>query len=1051
MKNILHISDIHSSTRADRGNSQHNLTRILKGLIQDVKNIAAPDTIFITGDIANSGDTAEYKQFTDFFLMPLLNELGINIDRVAIVPGNHDSNRKAWKQTNSLVRDQLCDKYSSEMIDQQLIEYTNDKYPPFENFHQFKLNLTQIGARNPIKDTFLYYSYEIDGIGIACLNTAWLAHEKDQGRLMIGNHQFDELLKSIKNCKNKIILMHHPLDWLHQEDREKISDKIYKSGISCIFFGHMHKFWISKESRFDQDSVLRIQAGKLDLHEDGTNTGYSLICLNENNNFEDGTINFRHWDNKLEKFNPWVERVIEGKMKFSIKDAAPFNSELFFDICRKKKNKINTDLLCNVGFPENKYKKLTEIFVCPVLTWETTVSEIDASENQKQINIKPEKIDLNTLLSINESLLLLGGENSGKSTLAKRMAIHFLNKQAEGDITQCFFYFDAKEEQISKNSKFKKNLLGFYFDDIDDASCEEKIKRKLTSNSSTILIDSCENLSTYSIKALFDFIRENPDPRYILCSQLSARSDLVEQLNRFENKKFKQLKVEGLKRAHVRELFENWSPSTKGKSFHTVSQAIKSITNAGMPSNPFVYTMLLSIKERKAAVFKSYMHETDLVENFMEIILEKHLLILKNDPQYKDLILFLGYIASLMQKSSGLFLSDSEMALAVSDFNKKISQNFSYDGYLSPLSKCGILKNGNGRYIFSQICFFNFSLAHWHVKLNTSYENLYDEINFIQYDKVFEYISAIKKNDCKLLEFLDQKINLAWKDLSTHEKINSLDSLENEVSRCVSQDLVDLINQSDLDENMNSHSRSQEDADEELDNLSPLQSQPVANKKNDNLDEISPSIYFHELLSLYARVYRAAEHLMNPEISSTHFSNIFGFYMKITSLYVKIFDKKLRPMVTSKFSNLLDYKNLDSNNKKIATDQINAFLNFAISALPNWSVSMMNSDFFNQRQLKRMQDFRADCSSNLERLLITYSLCEFEGIEIAHEITSQKYSKPHESLSLFFKVNDFTNFNFSISQEDKKTLEDFTKKIFKKRRNKSLLSNHIAITKKIWT
>ncbi len=1049
MKKILHISDIHSSVRANQGNSQADLKKVVGGLILDLISVPKPDTIFITGDIANSGDPSEYEQFFIDFLQPLVSSLGIALDRIVLVPGNHDSNRRTWRQANSLVRDQLCLNYSSEKVDKQLSEYIEDKYPPFLNFEKFRTDLVGKGGLAPIINNYLYCSYDIDGVGVAGINTAWLAYEKDLGKLMIGKKQLTDLLRSIRGNKQKVVLMHHPLEWLHQEDRDKISEQLYQSHISCIFYGHMHEFSLSKESRFDEDSVLRLQAGKLDLHEDGSVTGYTLIELNEENIFEDGVIYFRRWDNKRESFVPWTERASDGKHSFSIRDALPFNSSLFFDICRKKMRAMETDLLCNVGLPEEQHRKLTEVFVCPSLTWEMPpATEMDEAVKSNSSDAQSEQISLHTLMSSNDSLLLLGGENSGKSTLAKRMAINYLARQADGDISQCVFYFDAKDGFISKLSRLKKNLLGFYFDDVEDSSCEEKIKRKLTSGNAIILIDSCESLDNNSLKVLFDFIETYPAPRYILCSQLAARSDLIDRLNRLSEKKFKSIKVAGLKRAHVRQLFEKWSPSSKGKNFHTVSAAIKSITGAGMPSNPFVYTMLLSIKERKATTFRSYMHEADLVENFMEIILEKHVLTAKNDPQYKDLILFLGYVASLMQKSGDLALSDTQMASAVADFNHKISQNFSYNGYVNPLVQCGILRNGNGRYVFSQICFFNYSLAHWFVKLNTPYVELEKEIDFLQHDKVFEYISAIKKNDCELLSYLEGKIELAWMDLSSLGGITDLDSLEVEVSKCVSHDLIDMLSNNQIDEELNNHSRSQEEADSELDEVSPLQDRPSSTGKK-RIGNALPRLYFNELLSLYGRVFRAAEHLMDVDVSAKHFSKIFDFYMKLASLHVRDFDKKIRPAIVSKISRVLDYHHLDLMNQKLAIDQINAFLNFVISAIPNWSVAMMNSDFFNQRQLDRMLRFREGCSSNMEKLLITYSLCELEGIDISKEITSQKYEKPHESSSLLFKVVEIANFNFSIDPAGKRAIEDFAKKVFKDRKNRSLLKNHIAISTKI--
>ena len=107
MKNILHISDIHVCETPTAGMSEHSLKSLLLHLTEDLKTLPKVDTIFITGDITNSGQTSEYQIFQNHFLKPLLNECGLESERVFIVPGNHDSNRKEWKLSDTLARTSL--------------------------------------------------------------------------------------------------------------------------------------------------------------------------------------------------------------------------------------------------------------------------------------------------------------------------------------------------------------------------------------------------------------------------------------------------------------------------------------------------------------------------------------------------------------------------------------------------------------------------------------------------------------------------------------------------------------------------------------------------------------------------------------------------------------------------------------------------------------------------------------------------------------------------------------------------------------------------------
>ena len=91
----LHVSDFHLS---DKG--PYNQEVILNALVSSVKRFRAeghkPDLIFATGDIAQNGKAQEYAYATEFF-NALLDAAGLQKERLFIVPGNHDVDRKMGK------------------------------------------------------------------------------------------------------------------------------------------------------------------------------------------------------------------------------------------------------------------------------------------------------------------------------------------------------------------------------------------------------------------------------------------------------------------------------------------------------------------------------------------------------------------------------------------------------------------------------------------------------------------------------------------------------------------------------------------------------------------------------------------------------------------------------------------------------------------------------------------------------------------------------------------------------------------------------------------
>jgi len=71
------------------------------------------------------------------------------------------------------------------------------------------------------------YSFEINirgcGVGVVGVNTAWLCKDDhDRHRLTPGIHLLDDALAEIKNSRLKIVLGHHPLDWLEDDQAQQL-------------------------------------------------------------------------------------------------------------------------------------------------------------------------------------------------------------------------------------------------------------------------------------------------------------------------------------------------------------------------------------------------------------------------------------------------------------------------------------------------------------------------------------------------------------------------------------------------------------------------------------------------------------------------------------------------------------------------------------------------------------------------------------------------------------------------------------------------------------
>ncbi|MFZ2537412.1 MAG: metallophosphoesterase, partial [Oscillospiraceae bacterium] len=821
MKNILHISDLHVSQIPTIGMVEYRLKQLLDSLLNDLDQFPEIDLILITGDITYSGVDEEYEIFDRHLLSPLLTKLNLDFSRVVITPGNHDLNRKDWKESELTVRDNLYSKIDQVRIEKIKQEIINDGVcKRLEAFNRFRDKVDELEQKIKILINPLFAVYEIDGIGIGCINSSWLAYESDREKLIIGEWQIKEILRKLKIYQQKILVLHHPLDWLHPDDRRVVSDLIHQSGVKCVFYGHMHDFSMLRESQFAENSILKMQAGKFDVSKDDGFGGYSIIKLLENNKFENGKVIFRKYGYKSEKFIPWTERSKNGEFDYSLEDSEPFNTAAFAEVCEELIKEIDYDLICNTGLPQDQQRKLSEIFVQPVLAIDDESLMTESYDANKQGDESNRVVTLKNIFLSSASYVILGAENSGKTSLAKRLLLNYLTEQSHENVNSIVYYLDIKKSNFNSVNQIKNQLISFYTEHDSARQLTSKLEKKLAGEGAVIVFDSLDLLDRNKIKLLKNFVIEHKSAKFVMFGQLPIKTafvDLVSEVSTATEPtlKFNFLTIKNIQRSHVRDLFEKWSPNTNGENEKAIKYALSVINGAGMPSNPFVYTMLLSIAERKSTVQKSYMHEADLVENFIETILQKHVVNVSSDsPQYKDILLYLGFISDKMHISNCYARSKNELRADAHEFNKLISQNFDIEKYINPLIDSGVLKSEDDNYVFSQVCFFNYAYANWLSKKNINYDELDESLSFIRFDKVIEYLSALKKSDVEILECLFRKVDKAWSALLEIDGLSDLSDAESEISKSVEHDLIDLINHDHIETSLNGENQTKEEADQ---------------------------------------------------------------------------------------------------------------------------------------------------------------------------------------------------------------------------------------------
>jgi 3',5'-cyclic AMP phosphodiesterase CpdA len=298
----LHLSDLHfRADKLHRWNEDVVLHALLDDVAQRIKqDDLRPDFVVVTGDVAFSGKPAEYNLARTFF-DDLLQTTSLGTDRLFLVPGNHDVDRKRIGVTAELLGPTLSTRDAiNKVLDDAATRHTFMKR--FEGYAAFVDDyLGSYSAFNDeavdVEGYFYTQCLNLAGqqIAILGLNSAWLAQggEEDRNKLVLGERQVRAALDDAKDADLCIALLHHPFDWLRDFDRADAQALLYDE-CDFVLHGHMHQVGLLQARTPDSDAFV-IAAGA--CYETRTHTNaYNLVQLDPTTG--QGTVYLRTYSDK---------------------------------------------------------------------------------------------------------------------------------------------------------------------------------------------------------------------------------------------------------------------------------------------------------------------------------------------------------------------------------------------------------------------------------------------------------------------------------------------------------------------------------------------------------------------------------------------------------------------------------------------------------------------------------------------------------------------------------------------------------------------------------
>lgn len=396
----LHLSDIHfhPSTAWRDSSIRRDLLAFLKRKFES--GIPKPQMIFCTGDIAY-GETKQaslqeqYKDAISFF-DDLLTCCGLTKDRLFLVPGNHDINRKKISKdqqarlvemakssrshvTNINQRFSDCDlDHTNAMA--RLTDYGNfiQEYRPElhkENYHLY--------AHTLVLDNYR--------IGIAGFNSAWscAGPEDDRHVWLASEWQFNYMNDKLYETDIKIGLIHHPFDWLTETEHHDAVKRVSQN-YNFILHGHTHTSWVTPT-----DNCVMLAAGAIGA-DSSDQFGINLIKLNPHTG-ETTAYLFGYSGGWITQ--PVPHHAEDGQWKF--------NSSLKLPL-----TEINAE-------PSEQPKTLVSFTPTPTPT--PTSAPLQRQLDQPIFGRETLLNNLTSTLQKNTSIALYGLSGNGKTTLIKAL------------------------------------------------------------------------------------------------------------------------------------------------------------------------------------------------------------------------------------------------------------------------------------------------------------------------------------------------------------------------------------------------------------------------------------------------------------------------------------------------------------------------------------------------------------------------------------------------------------------------------------------------------
>lgn len=397
---IIHLSDIHLGCAFDFAQRAEGIADAAFSTILDVDEVH----IVVSGDITNTGSEAEFCAATEFFgrLSKRVEALKNIRPLFILAAGNHDcdfSGDQSVRQTLlKSVRSQ-----PAQITSQIALQIAS----ALKNFYRFQEN-HMVGTAYVDPWTAIAETHQIRYVVLNSSVFSQLTEEQGKLYVRVPELEYDDQRRTV-------FVMHHPFGWLMPENAYELSRRAPVAG-DLFLLGHEHTLSAQRViDLYDQSTIAYLKGHVFGEAKHPTNSAFQTIQIDNATGFQqrtyrwvDGT--YRLWEEKSQTaYILWPSRSANGKLVLTAEGYDLLNSP-GASFTHRRKDKVT----------------LQDIFVWPNLKPSKPERESGQLLSDSAFISAAKLIDdFSSLASV---VVIKGGEQHGKSTLAKTLCLQLQRK-----------------------------------------------------------------------------------------------------------------------------------------------------------------------------------------------------------------------------------------------------------------------------------------------------------------------------------------------------------------------------------------------------------------------------------------------------------------------------------------------------------------------------------------------------------------------------------------------------------------------------------------------